>query len=617
MARAHTAVGIAPNNVSSTGSSRWDGSTTQALDDMFAVEVAGLSPSPSGNNHTCHCRVLQQSRAEDSEMVCSPPPRADPFLRVVLRGVLEVVWDSQSSTPSKPSAHDSCEMRPGATDTQALLLLRLGSVWVLPDPSSQPMICACSSLKGLSLSKKPKARRMTEDEATFVPEGGWLGFLVRVHHSPCRCEIVHQLDWSKPFSEEGGAGDGNLKADENVRLFGRTGKEVKPSLPGVIVYEVSRNMISTVFLRSSFLVFYIYLTLSISEGVKHMLLVCDLIFPACTILQKDPERGYAILNKPGGVPVHATVYNGVENVLWMFRAVLAKRRQRKNLSSEADDGSNDAHDTSNRFGSAYISLPQRLDNDTSGLLIVSTKKEFATYMARLLQNKTEMHLLHDRSQEKKHENQQRVTKTYKCLVCLKLATDADRLGELAESGQIVTHYLDPCATLPRIFADNPPSPSEIGSSKWRKCQLCISRVGTGDKCDTDTVRVLECSKDSELARQLWDCSGGEKISLLTPFSAVTEVEVELLTGRTHQIRGQLSALGFPIVGDSLYGGGATICDSNGIMRKLRSRLALHCCELSFNQPDLICQAGERMILADSGRKNTFRQREAWWSKHCR
>jgi 23S rRNA pseudouridine955/2504/2580 synthase len=31
------------------------------------------------------------------------------------------------------------------------------------------------------------------------------------------------------------------------------------------------------------------------------------------------------------------------------------------------------------------------------------------------------------------------------------------------------------------------------------------------------------------------------------------VEVDLLTGRTHQIRVHLSSIGFPIVGDSVYG----------------------------------------------------------------
>ena len=32
-----------------------------------------------------------------------------------------------------------------------------------------------------------------------------------------------------------------------------------------------------------------------------------------------------------------------------------------------------------------------------------------------------------------------------------------------------------------------------------------------------------------------------------------ELEVELITGRTHQIRGQLSALGYPLVGDAQVG----------------------------------------------------------------
>ncbi|HRJ49740.1 MAG TPA: RluA family pseudouridine synthase, partial [Phycisphaerales bacterium] len=59
------------------------------------------------------------------------------------------------------------------------------------------------------------------------------------------------------------------------------------------------------------------------------------------------------------------------------------------------------------------------------------------------------------------------------------------------------------------------------------------------------------------------------------------VELELKTGRTHQIRVHLSHLGWPIVGDDMYGGkpyadesGATIID----------RQALHACMLGIRHP---------------------------------
>lgn len=37
----------------------------------------------------------------------------------------------------------------------------------------------------------------------------------------------------------------------------------------------------------------------------------------------------------------------------------------------------------------------------------------------------------------------------------------------------------------------------------------------------------------------------------------TELQIELMTGRTHQIRSQMSALGHPVVGDNIYGNLAT------------------------------------------------------------
>lgn len=54
----------------------------------------------------------------------------------------------------------------------------------------------------------------------------------------------------------------------------------------------------------------------------------------------------------------------------------------------------------------------------------------------------------------------------------------------------------------------------------------------------------------------------------------TFLELQLHTGRTHQIRVHLAHLGHPLAGDDLYGG---MCDNI-------SRQALHCCALTFTHP---------------------------------
>ena len=64
---------------------------------------------------------------------------------------------------------------------------------------------------------------------------------------------------------------------------------------------------------------------------------------------------------------------------------------------------------------------------------------------------------------------------------------------------------------------------------------------------------------------------------------ISRVELEPVTGRTHQLRVHMAAIGHPIVGDALYGGHEA------------ERLMLHACLLSFAHPlsgevlDLSCE----------------------------
>lgn len=72
-----------------------------------------------------------------------------------------------------------------------------------------------------------------------------------------------------------------------------------------------------------------------------------------------------------------------------------------------------------------------------------------------------------------------------------------------------------------------------------------------------------------------------RVSEKSPRLQYSLVELELKTGRTHQIRVHLSTNEWPIVGDDMYGGSA-FEDEHG--KVLLSRQALHACTLGITHP---------------------------------
>jgi len=115
------------------------------------------------------------------------------------------------------------------------------------------------------------------------------------------------------------------------------------------------------------------------------------------------------------------------------------------------------------------------------------------------------------------------------------------------------------------------------TSMWDMYKKYIAVVeGKTDESGTINLPIM---KSEDGIRRIVDEKGQNSV---THYKAVMRnekasfIELELETGRTHQIRVHMSALGHPLYGDELYGGNT----------ELINRQALHCIELGFYSPRL-------------------------------
>ncbi|KAL6992741.1 hypothetical protein U1Q18_010856 [Sarracenia purpurea var. burkii] len=144
-----------------------------------------------------------------------------------------------------------------------------------------------------------------------------------------------------------------------------------------------------------------------------------------------------------------------------------------------------------------LKTTHQIDNCTEGCVVFARTKEYCS-------------VFHGKIREKK------VKKLY-----LALAAAPVPVG-------VITHYMRPINIAPRLI-------SEDFTKGWHLCQL----------------EVLECKKVpwpksvTENKYHVEDCGWPSK-------DFAYECKINLLTGRTHQVRAQLAACGSPIVGDSMY-----------------------------------------------------------------
>lgn len=179
------------------------------------------------------------------------------------------------------------------------------------------------------------------------------------------------------------------------------------------------------------------------------------------------NENYLVFNKPAGVPIHPTVDNEMENLLYQLTQRLPYQ----------------------------VHMIHRLDVETQGLLLLAKSKRAQSLFSEMF-------------------SEHRIVKTYQAIISL---------GSL-EPG-LKRHWMLNSKLSPKKLFDK-----EVGDTKL--CELEIL-----------SVKPLQ----NFLMKNKFSLSEQQKYFL---------AQVKLITGRTHQIRAQLSHLGYPIIGDSVYGGEA-------------------------------------------------------------
>lgn len=186
----------------------------------------------------------------------------------------------------------------------------------------------------------------------------------------------------------------------------------------------------------------------------------------------------------------------------------------------------------------HVANVHRLDADTSGVLLCAKNKPALDFLSGQFQGKT-------------------VAKTYHALVAL---LPPDRAMKLATP--VVTR--EPDGSLPANFTVD----LALGEDEHQPGRMRVFRK-RGGKASVTEFRVLE------------------------RFGAFALFECRPLTGRTHQIRIHLAAVGAPVLNDPFYGDPEVKLLLSGLKRRYKgredekpliARLALHASELVLKHP---------------------------------
>jgi len=207
----------------------------------------------------------------------------------VLDLVVDQMWKRTAKDILEKGIHVSQDSYPPAAQ-----LLALGAVWLL---NEQLYVQGHGS----------HAHRVSpKDAATTVPD--WKVYTLRIHTCPERHFCADSVDWGKCCR--------GLLLNSEVTVSIDDSKPCVPvtALPdekdGAIVYEVCCCCRREYF------------------GFEFCLIEKDAHTTSCTIIIQNDELGFAVLNKPGSVPLHPSVSNHTEDLVSKFTMALHDNKKK-------------------------------------------------------------------------------------------------------------------------------------------------------------------------------------------------------------------------------------------------------------------------------------------------
>lgn len=134
-----------------------------------------------------------------------------------------------------------------------------------------------------------------------------------------------------------------------------------------------------------------------------------------------------------------------------------------------------------------------------------------------------------------------------------------QLSLTLNSKLLITHRLDTLTEGLIVYGKNSQFVNSFNTQLQKKLitKKYVALVETTEKLPNHLVHYMEPSprapkKVSQVAHEGWDICE-LKIEQQKILNNYSWIKIDLLTGRTHQIRSQVSEMGAPIIGDRLYG----------------------------------------------------------------